>query len=108
MNSLDAAQQQSLLMFDGAGWRPRRSWIHAPLLDARDVVRTYAMTLDAHNWTSLRDRADFTPLHFHKAYRQLLCRRQCPSPPAGKQAMTASVGARTLTSPAPGSRQPPT
>ena len=63
MNSLDAAQQQSLLMFDGAGWRPRRSWIHAALLDSRDVVRTYAMTLDAHNWTLLRDRADFTPLH---------------------------------------------
>src|SRR6266540_2489456 len=36
--------------------------------DSRGVVRTYAMTLDQHTWTLLRDRPDFTPLHFAQRF----------------------------------------
>jgi hypothetical protein len=36
--------------------------------DARGVVRTYAMTLDERTWTLLRDRPDFTPLHFAQRF----------------------------------------
>jgi hypothetical protein len=46
---------------DGAGYV-----LH--YFDSRGVVRTYAMTLDEHTWTQLRDRADFTPLHFAQRF----------------------------------------
>ncbi len=36
--------------------------------DSRGVVRTYAMTLDERTWTLLRDRPDFTPLHFAQRF----------------------------------------
>jgi len=32
------------------------------------VVRRYAMTLDEHRWTLLRDRPDSTPLHFTQRF----------------------------------------
>jgi hypothetical protein len=46
---------------DGAGYT-----LH--YFDSRGVVRTYAMTLDEHTWTLLRDTADFTPLHFAQRF----------------------------------------
>jgi hypothetical protein len=49
------------LRADGAGYTQR-------YFDSRGVVRTYAMTLDAHTWTLQRDRADFTPLHFSQRF----------------------------------------
>lgn len=36
--------------------------------DSRGVVRTYVMTLDDRTWTLLRDRPDFTPLHFAQRF----------------------------------------
>ncbi|MCE3554788.1 hypothetical protein LWC33_25465 [Pseudonocardia sp. RS11V-5] len=36
--------------------------------DSRGVVRVYRMTLHDGEWTLLRDRPDFTPLHFAQRY----------------------------------------
>ncbi|GAA3801802.1 hypothetical protein ACFS5L_40565 [Streptomyces phyllanthi] len=36
--------------------------------DARGVVRTYAMTFDGEVWRLLRERADFSPLHFQQRF----------------------------------------
>ena len=36
--------------------------------DSRGVVRTYAMSIDERTWTLLRDKPDFTPLHFAQRF----------------------------------------
>lgn len=61
--------------------------------DERGVVRLYAMTLDAGNWTLTREAPDFSPLGDAAAHARV------PAPQVAHHAQAARLGRRIFSNP---------